>query len=156
MKVELVYWPSEEERRAELRTNAKPRILLVERDAPAPMTVDPVEDWIRLPADERDLQVRVESLSRRTAVEPTLDGDGVLRHGANWTALPPIEARLTATLLARFGKVVSRDVLLGEGWPDEKPKRNVLDVHVLRLRRRLEPMGLTIRTVRKRGYVLGW
>lgn len=155
MKVELVYWPAEDERRVELATTATPRILLVHRDAPAPVTIDPTEDWIRLPADERDLQVRVETLSRRTGVVPTLDDDGVLRHGSSWTALPPIEARLTATMLERFGKVVSRDVLLGRGWPDEQPKRNVLDVHVLRLRRRLEPLGLTIRTVRKRGYVLG-
>lgn len=118
------------------------------------MTIDPMEDWIRLPADECDLQARVETLARRTAIEPTLDGDGVLRQGSKWTALPPIEARLTDVLLARFGKVVSRDALLVQGWPDEDPKRNVLDVHVLRLRRRLEPLGLTIWTVRKRGYVL--
>lgn len=155
MKIELVYWPAEEDRRAELQATAKPRILLVAEQEPAPMTVDPIEDWIRLPADERDLQARVETLTLRTAVEPTLDGDGVLRHGSNWTALPPIEARLMATLLERFNKVVSRDVLLGRGWPEQRPRRNVLDVHVLRLRRRLEPMGLTIRTVRKRGYVLG-
>lgn len=155
MKVELVYWPAEHERRVELDRNSRPRLLLVHKDAPAPTTVDPIEDWIRLPADEQDLQVRVETLSRRTSAAPTLDGDGVLRHGSSWTALPPIEARLTATLLERFGKVVSRDILLGRGWPDEEPKRNVLDVHVLRLRRRLEPLGLTIRTVRKRGYVLG-
>lgn len=154
MKVELVYWPAEEDRRHDLRERCQPRILLVERDEPAPSTVDPMEDWIRLPADERDLQARVETLAKRTAIEPTLDGDGVLRHGSKWTALPPIEARLTETLLDRFGKVVSRETLLAQGWPDDEPKRNVLDVHVLRLRRRLEPLGLTIRTVRKRGYVL--
>jgi DNA-binding response OmpR family regulator len=30
----------------------------------------------------------------------------------------------------------------------------VLDVHVLRLRRRVAPIGLVIRTVRSRGYLL--
>ncbi|MGF1597092.1 MAG: winged helix-turn-helix domain-containing protein [Acidimicrobiales bacterium] len=155
MQVELVYWPAEADRRRELSEGAQPRILLVGEGEPAPITVDPLEDWIRLPADERDLQVRVETLTRRLDVEPVLDDDGVLHHRHNWTALPPIEARLTQTLLARFGKVVSREALLRQGWPDEEPKRNVLDVHVLRLRRRLEPLGLTIRTVRKRGYVLG-
>jgi DNA-binding response OmpR family regulator len=34
------------------------------------------------------------------------------------------------------------------------PTRNALDVHMLRLRRRLEPLGLEVRTVRSRGYVL--
>ncbi len=155
MKVELVYWPGERERRALLRERAQPRILLVETSEPAPVTVDPLEDWIRLPADERDLQARVEALDRRTEVEPTLDEDGVLRHGEVWAALPPIEARLVRAMLERFGKVVSREQLIERGWPGEEPKRNVLDVHVLRLRRRLEPLGLTIRTVRKRGYVLG-
>ncbi len=154
MKVELLYWPAEEERRTELCSNSRPRVLLVDSAEPAPVTVDPMEDWIRLPADERDLQVRVETLSRRTAVEPTLDEDGVIRLGANWAALPPIEARLVGLLLSRFGKVVGRGELLRYGWPDGEPNRNVLDVHVLRLRRRLDPIGLSIRTVRKRGYVL--
>ncbi|MFV0523296.1 MAG: winged helix-turn-helix domain-containing protein [Acidimicrobiales bacterium] len=154
MEVQLVYWPAEQDRRVELSDRSQPRILLVERGEPAPITVDPMEDWIRLPADERDLQVRVETLSRRSVVEPTLDRDGVLRYGDDWTALPPIEARLVEILLERFAKVVSREALVAQGWPDDAPSRNVLDVHVLRLRRRIEPLGLSIRTVRKRGYVL--
>jgi DNA-binding response OmpR family regulator len=40
------------------------------------------------------------------------------------------------------------------GWPDGAPGRNALDVHVLRLRRRVAPLGLAIRTVRSRGYLL--
>ena len=40
------------------------------------------------------------------------------------------------------------------GWPKGAPGRNALDVHVLRLRRRLAPLGLAIRTVRVRGYLL--
>ena len=34
------------------------------------------------------------------------------------------------------------------------PTRNALDVHVLRLRRRIAPLGLEIRTVRSRGYLM--
>ncbi len=34
------------------------------------------------------------------------------------------------------------------------PGRNVLDVHIVRLRRRLAPLELVIRTVRSRGYLL--
>jgi len=57
-------------------------------------------------------------------------------------------------MLERFGAVVSRESLGRAGWPDGAPGRNALDVHVLRLRRRLAPVHLAIRTVRSRGYLL--
>ena len=38
--------------------------------------------------------------------------------------------------------------------PEGAPGRNALDVHMLRLRRRLSPLRLSIRTVRSRGYLL--
>src|SRR5919106_1030100 len=123
-----------------------------------PIPTDELEDWIRLPADDLDLRVRVEALRRRTdgdnGAAPLLDDDGVLRVGDRWVSLPPVEARLTAALLDRFGAVVSRDTLARSGWPGGSPGRNALDVHVLRLRRRLSPLRLAIRTVRSRGYLL--
>ena len=85
---------------------------------------------------------------------PRLDEDGVLRVGQRWVSLPPVEARLTAALIERIGLVVSRDALARAGWPDGAPGRNALDVHVLRLRRRLRDVRLVIRTVRSRGYLL--
>ena len=57
-------------------------------------------------------------------------------------------------LVGRFGAVVSRDQLARAGWPEGAPGRNALDVHVLRLRRRISPLGLAIKTVRSRGYLL--
>ena len=92
--------------------------------------------------------------TRLGAIAPLLDDDGVIRLGAAWVSLPPVEARITNALLERFGAVVSRDTLARSGWPDGAPGRNALDVHVLRLRRRLAPLGLVIRTVRSRGYLL--
>jgi DNA-binding response OmpR family regulator len=59
-----------------------------------------------------------------------------------------------AALLDRYGAVVSRDALARAGWPAGAPGRNALDVHMLRLRRRVEAVGLAIRTVRSRGYLL--
>ena len=59
-----------------------------------------------------------------------------------------------AAMLDRLGAVVTRDALSRAGWPDGAPGRNALDVHVLRLRRRVAPLGLVIRTVRSRGYLL--
>jgi DNA-binding response OmpR family regulator len=54
----------------------------------------------------------------------------------------------------RFGAVVGREALARAGWPEGAPGRNALDVHVLRLRRRLVTVGLSIKTVRSRGYLL--
>ena len=157
VEVALVHWPAEEDRREELRRDGQPRLLLVEKGAP-PIPSDGLEDWIRLPADDIDLRVRVEALRRRadsgTSTRPELDDDGVMRAGDRWVSLPPVEARLTEALLDRFGAVVSRDTLARAGWPGGSPGRNALDVHVLRLRRRLSPLQLAIRTVRSRGYLL--
>jgi two-component system, OmpR family, response regulator len=50
--------------------------------------------------------------------------------------------------------VVTRDILADRAWPRGVPTRNALDVHVLRLRRRIAPLGLEIRTVRSRGYLM--
>jgi DNA-binding winged helix-turn-helix (wHTH) protein len=85
---------------------------------------------------------------------PEIDVHGVLRFGSGWVSLPPVEARLADALVVRFGAVVGRDTLRRSVWPGSSPGRNVLDVHVLRLRRRLAPLGLAIRTVRSRGYML--
>lgn len=158
MDVVLVRWPTEEERRRRLQDERVPRLLLVEADAAPPVTADELEDWVRIPADEVDLHARIENLDRRTRTRsdarPDLDGDGVLRVNGEWVSLPPVEARLTGALLGRYRSVVGRDALASAGWPDGAPGRNALDVHVLRLRRRIAPLGLTIKTVRSRGYVL--
>ena len=157
MEVVIVRWPTEDDRLTRLRSQGRPRLLLVEDGAPPPLPADDLEDWIRVPADEMDVRARADALARRAGRHngaPDLDDDGVLRVGPRWVALPPVEARLTEALIGRFGAVVSRDVLARAGWPGGAPGRNALDVHVLRLRRRLEGLGLAIRTVRSRGYLL--
>jgi DNA-binding response OmpR family regulator len=158
VEVVLVRWPAEQARRDELRREGRARLLLLEDGAAPPHAIDDLEDWIRVPAGDLDLQARVDLLRRRVEARvdpaPVLDDDGVLRLGDRWVSLPPVEARLTAALLDRYGAVVSRDALARAGWPDGAPGRNALDVHVLRLRRRLSPLALAIRTVRSRGYLL--
>jgi DNA-binding response OmpR family regulator len=158
MDVVLVRWPAEGIRREALREQQRPRLLLVAEDAPAPVTSDIFEDWIRLPAQDADVRARVHSLEARVEAfgpsQPTIDGDGVLRFGGGWVSIPPVEARLIEALILRYGTVVGRDVLTRAGWPDKEPGRNALDVHVLRLRRRIESLGLAVRTVRSRGYLL--
>lgn len=158
MDVALVRWPDDEEMRRELRNSGRPRLLLVDEAAPAPISGDPLEDWIRIPADDRDLRARLDALTLRAdphrETRPELDGDGLLHMGNDWVSLPPIEQRLAAALIEKPAAVVSRDALARAGWPEDTATRNALDVHMLRLRRRIEPIGLAIRTVRSRGYVL--
>lgn len=157
MEVVIVRWPSERKRREELARSARPRLLLLEDGEPPPVA-DCLEDWVRSPIDDADLRARVVALEHRAACHgqslPVLDVDGVLRSDGTWVALPPVEARLMAALLERSGAVVSRDALARAGWPHGAPGRNALDVHVLRLRRRVDALGLVIRTVRSRGYLL--
>lgn len=158
VEVVLVRWPLETERRDQLIGSRVPRLLLVEQDAEPPIPEDCLEDWIWVPASERAVAARVAALTVRhglhSRVVPELDEDGVLRVGDAWVSLAPVEARLCAALLARFGAVVGREALTRAGWDGPAPGRNVLDVHVLRLRRRLHPLGLAIRTIRSRGYLL--
>jgi hypothetical protein len=155
--VALLRWPVEADRRDDLAAAGVPRLLLVEDGAP-PSPLDCLEDWVRVPAAEDEVQARVAGLIARAghhhATVPELDEFGMLRFGGRWTSLPPVEARLTGALVERMGAVVSREALSRAGWPGGAPGRNALDVHVLRMRRRVAPLGLVIRTVRSRGYLL--
>lgn len=157
MEVAHVRWPGERARRERLARQRRPRLLLLDEGTPPPGEVDELEDWIRLPADDIDVRARAEQLilrsRRHLPARPVLDG-GVLRVGERWVALSPLESRLTAILLERMGAVVSRDTLARIGWPAGTKARNTLDVHVVRLRRRLGSVGLAIHTVRSRGYLL--
>jgi DNA-binding response OmpR family regulator len=159
MDVVLVRWPDDGDRRELLIAEGVPRLLLLRDGAEVPGSPDCLEDWIRVPADERELRARVDALRQRSLFhsndQPAIDEHGVLRYGGRWVSLPPVEARLTMAMLDRFGSVVSRDALSKAGWPNNGiGGRNALDVHVLRLRRRLDTVGLAIRTVRARGYLL--
>ena len=158
MDVVLVQWPAEADRLDALRAESVPRLLLVDSGVSPPEPEDCLEDWVRVPASEADVHSRLAALSSRARAHqpdrPVLDDDGVVRMGDNWVALPPVEARLAAALLDRFAAVVGREALARAGWPTGAPGRNALDVHILRIRRRLTPLGLAIRTVRSRGYLL--
>ena len=158
-EVALLRWPADDAERRSLAARGRPRLLLVGSDVPAPVCEDPLEDWVRLPAADDDVGARVTALVLRSATlatpdRPVIDTDGVVRLGERWAALPPVEARLMTALVERFGAVVHRDDLALAGWPEGLPGRNALDVHVLRLRRRIASMGLVIRTIRARGYLL--
>jgi len=157
-EVIVLQWPEEADRRAEMRRADVARLLLVQHGTPAPEVADPLEDWIRLPADEADIRARVATLTARLGssegARPVLDDDGVLRFCGQWAALSPVEQRLVAALLDRYGAVVGRQALTRAGWLGDAPSSNALDVKIFRLRQRIAPLGLTIRTIRARGYLL--
>jgi uroporphyrinogen-III synthase len=67
--------------------------------------------------------------------------------------LPPRERAVAASLLARSGRVVSKDALLREAWPEGGADLHAVEVAVGRLRRRVRG-PLTIRSVSRRGYML--
>jgi hypothetical protein len=158
--VQLLAWPADAARVAELRLAARPRLLVVEPGAAPPTSADLLEDWVRSPADPDELAIRRATLAdrarrRRPAPVATLDDDGILRFAGAWLALPPLEVRLLAPLLARAGGVVRRGDLVRAAWPDGPPgDPRALDVRVKVLRRRLAPLGLGVHTVAQRGYLL--
>lgn len=159
MSVELVRWPAERERLEQLREAGVPRLLLVEDDAIPPEVIDCLEDWVRIPAMERDVLARSATLSSRMArhgvdLRPLLDETGILRYRGEWVSLGPVDTAIAQALIERFGELVSREDLVARAWPGASDARNNLDVQIMRLRRRLDPLGLRIRTVRSHGYVL--
>lgn len=158
MDVALIQWPSDEDTRQDLARRRYPRLLLVQASAEPPPVTDPIEDWIRLPVSQTELQARVATLKARAEqqsfVEPKLSKDGVLVYRGRECGLTPLHGRLIRPMIERFGSVVGRDTLMTRGWPDGGLSHNNLDVTVGRLRRQVGVVGLQIRTVRSRGYQL--
>ena len=68
VEVALLHWPRDAAARAHLAAAMLPRLLLVPAGEEPPQPGDEMEDWIRLPADERDVAARA---PRRVAI---LDG----------------------------------------------------------------------------------
>ena len=62
--VALVPWPDEESVAEELALTARPRVLLVAPTVTPPEVRDRLEDWVRVPADHRDVEVRARRLAR--------------------------------------------------------------------------------------------
>ncbi len=156
--VAVVRWPEEAAGLERLRAAGTPRLLLVAPEATPPQCGDCVEDWIRLPVDDADVRVRAGALAERAArhsPSPVVDDDGRVTYRGRWVALSPLEHTLLRTLADRFGQVVPYAAILGAVWPDGSPTaNNALRVHTTRLRRRIGSLGLEIRTVPSRGYVL--
>lgn len=153
--VALVRWPQDHQTLAELREAGRPRLLLVEGTSPPPLTVDLDEDWIRLPASDADLHARLAAIAARAALlgrAPRVT-DGRLLYDGRWIALSPLEESLVTELVAEFGDLVSLD-RLARSVDGHELTANAVRVHVMRLRKRIRAVGLGLRTIHGRGYLL--
>ncbi len=133
-------------------------MLIVDSEARPPASTDILEDWVRLPVAAADARARVRGLEARVNELkphiPCLDSAGAVEYRSARVGLSPLQARLMSPLIDRFDTVANRQTLAQIGWPDGDLRPNTLDVHMMRLRRRVESLGLQIRTVRSRGFLL--
>ncbi|WP_275467337.1 helix-turn-helix domain-containing protein [Streptomyces noursei] len=155
--VKIIRWPRETYKREWCRKSGQLRLLVIDEGSDAPVCADIREDWIRLPTRNEDIQVRIATLQARNLGRhaPQVDPNGVIRRGSCTVTVSPTEAELVRLLTVNFGEVVSRESLrkrLCQG--DRHASRNALDLHIMRIRRRLTPLRLEIRTAWGRGYTL--
>ncbi len=155
--VVLVSWPTQGELRRHCVNNRTPRILILESNCQAPASEDILEDWVRQPISRRDLSARVEVLQRRYigVCTPEIDEGGELRYGLHSVTVSETQAELVRLLVSNFGEVVPREDLMKVlTRKRRKANRNALDLHIMRLRRRVSKAALGLSTVWGRGYRL--
>ncbi|MFT9316659.1 MAG: response regulator transcription factor [Acetobacter orientalis] len=127
------------------------------------------DDYIGKPFSFNELQARIDALVRRNRneiqpqtrltvgdLEIDLLSRGVKRAGQR-IDLQPREFRLLEFLMRHAGQVVTRTMLLEGVWDYHfDPQTNVIDVHVSRLRQKIDkPFGRPlVHTIRNAGYML--
>jgi two-component system, OmpR family, response regulator len=126
------------------------------------------DDYLTKPFAFGELLARLDALGRRTRQDGTLTtlevadlkmdllSRKVLR-GARQILLQPREFKLLEYLMRHAGQVVTRTMLLENVWDYHfDPQTNVVDVHISKLRQKIEPEPerSLLRTVRNAGYML--
>ena len=155
-------------RRLRRRSTTVPVLVLTARDS-LPDRVKGLDagadDYMVKPFDLPELEARARALIRRGKS----GGASALTHGAlvldtagrratlrgEPLELSARELGVLEVLMMRSGRVVNKEQLAEQlyGW-DEEVGANAIEVYVHRLRRKLEPAGVSIRTIRGLGYLL--
>jgi hypothetical protein len=154
--VVVLRWPEQADDVERLERLGVPRLLLVEPAVAPPEGESCLQDWLRLPAEDADVRVRLHVLARRSASHPVLpavDPFGQVSYRGRTLFLSPLEQRVAHALIERFGAVVDDNEIRDKAWP-EGGSTQALRVHVSRLRRRIAPLGLTIMCIRNVGYLM--
>ncbi len=155
-------------KRLRLRKSAMPVLILTALDSVKDLVAGldaGADDYLAKPFEFEVLEARVRALMRRGMA----GGSTLIRHGpltydetgrvASLNGEPiELSARelgLLEILLRRAGRLVSKDQLVSHlcEWGEEV-SGNAIEVYVHRLRRKLEPDGVRIITVRGLGYRL--
>lgn len=123
------------------------------------------DDYLLKPFEPKELAARLRALLRRPQVDPApvirvgkLEFDRshhTARIGERDLDLRRREWVVLERLISRVGQVVSKDRLASEVFGyDEAVAPNAIEVYIARLRKKLEPNGPTIRTLRGLGYLM--
>lgn len=111
--------------------------------------------------DERDLLARIQRLAVQSdgpvghqPGEVAVDADGLLSFRDKRVVVPAIESTILNCMGEEPGRVASRTDLVAHIRPGDRKSERALDSRIHTLRTRIAPMGLTIHTIRGRGFLL--
>jgi len=123
------------------------------------------DDYVLKPFDFEELEARLQALLRRTQSERlgyleagSLRLDKRSRQAYHHNLAMNLSSRevdVLELLMTRYGRVVSKDQLAEHlTGLEEEIGQNAVEVYVHRLRKKLEPLGISVRTLRGLGYLL--
>lgn len=125
------------------------------------------DDYLTKPFSPRELTLRVQALLRRTQNAEQTPAPQTLKYGSLAlnsalrsctvrgapVALTKTEFRMLEELMRRAGQVLSRETLMEAVWGEEMiVTTRTVDVHMRRLRLKLQSAGTCLQTVRGFGY----